>query len=130
MPTGGSAAKENWPGVETVIVKALSLDSFFEQQCIEAIDLIKIDTEMTEPSILRGGHNVIAKCKPTIICEVLDVNSAGEITALMQPMGYHFFHIKGDGLCEMAVIEHDPSYEYANYLFVHKDRLGEIKKLA
>ncbi len=129
IPTGGSAAKENWPGVKKVRVKSVSLDTFFQQTNVDSIDLIKIDTEMTEPSILRGGRNVIAEYKPTIICEVLDANSANEITALMQPLGYRFFHIRESDLSERGEIEHDPSYQYANYLFVHDDRIDQMKKI-
>ena len=129
LPTGGSAAKKDWPGVESFVVKAVTLDFYFEKSGLQSIDLIKLDTEMTEFSILSGAHDVISHCKPIIICEVLDDNSAKKITLLMQLKGYYFYHIRHDGIYEMPSIKHDSSFRCANYMFVHGDRLYEIEHL-
>lgn len=127
VPTGGSAAKKDWPGVQEILVKCSSIDSFCSSQNIDQIDLIKLDTEMTEPAVLRGGAEVITRCKPFIICEVLDEGSSNDLTKFLQPLGYLFFHINSSGLIEKEVISHDPSYKFANYLFVHTDRCKEIE---
>jgi hypothetical protein len=99
---------------------------FCEQANLDTLDLIKIDTEMTEPAVLRGGKNIIDKSKPFIICEVLDDASSMALTAMLLPLGYRFFHIAGKGLRETKVVEHDPIFEYANFLFVHNDLVIHI----
>ena len=129
VPTGGSAAKAEWPGTEKVVVKALTMDAFCAEAKVGVVDLIKIDTEMTEPSVLRGGINVIDQSKPFIICEVLDDASSSALTELLVPLGYRFFHIGATGLRETKVIAHDPTYQHANYLFVHSARNKNVEAL-
>ncbi|MEM7359292.1 MAG: FkbM family methyltransferase [Pseudomonadota bacterium] len=125
VPTGGSAAKSDWPDTEKVDVPCVSLDFFHEKEGLDKIDLIKIDTEMTEPVVLKGGSKVIERDKPYIICEVLDEQSSAELCNILHPMGFRFFHIVEARLCEKVSIQHDPSYQYANYLFIHPDRYLE-----
>ena len=129
VPTGGSAAKEGWQGIQKISVRSASLDSFCLKEKVDRLDLIKLDTELTEPSVLKGGMEIISECKPFIICEVLDEHSSNELTLLLNVIGYRFFHISSVGLIEKVKIEHDPSYEFANYLFVHSERYLEFTEL-
>lgn len=48
--------------------KSIRLDDYFAK--FSAIDLIKIDCEGYEPSVIQGAKNIINKHKPIIICEV------------------------------------------------------------
>lgn len=47
-----------------------SLDAFVQRQGIKKIDIIKIDTDGHELSVLKGGLDTIRKFRPTIIFEV------------------------------------------------------------
>jgi len=49
---------------------AVSLDDFCEQEKIERLDFIKIDTDGHELEVLKGGKKVIGKFNPPIIFEL------------------------------------------------------------
>ncbi len=49
---------------------AVSLDDFCEQEKIERLDFIKIDTDGHELEVLKGGKKVIGRFNPTIIFEL------------------------------------------------------------
>jgi len=55
--------------INSIKVKVISLDSFFENNALEidSIDLIKIDTEGYELEVLRGAKNTIGRLKPKFI---------------------------------------------------------------
>ena len=66
-------------------------------------DLLKIDTETTEFSVLSGGDKLIEGKRPWIVCEVLD-GGGKEIEDLLNKYDYHFYHIKESGLQKEAKI--------------------------
>ena len=83
---------------------------------------MKIDTETTEPSVLRGMRRVLSADRPTIICEILqgrvDVTA---IDAELRPLGYKFFLLKPDGPEPRETIEGHP--EFLNFLLTaHPER--------
>lgn len=51
-------------------VKVITLDKFVEQNNIERIDLIKVDTEGFEMFIVKGAENTLRKLKPALFMEV------------------------------------------------------------
>ena len=51
-------------------VAAVSLDDFCEQEKIERLDFIKIDTDGHELEVLKGGEKVIGRFNPPIIFEL------------------------------------------------------------
>lgn len=55
--------------------------------------VLKIDTETTEPDVVRGGLATIGACRPWILCEVLTSGRPDEIAELFAPLGYHAHHI-------------------------------------
>lgn len=80
------------------IVPAVSLDGFIARHQIGPVDLLKIDTEMTEPDVLRGGREMLARDRPDLICEVLPRGNTGEqIEEILSPLGYHFYHLTRGG---------------------------------
>lgn len=129
VPTGGSAAKGSWAGVEKITVQTITLDQLIENGSVTSLDLIKIDTEMTEPLVLKGGIVSISHFKPYIICEVLDEVSSSSLGEILSPLGYRFFHIKKEVIEEHASIKHDLTYECANFLFVPNQRMLEFRHI-
>ena len=71
--------------------------------------VIKIDTETTEPEVLRGAAETVAEHRPWILCEVLARAHCGP--ALMEAVaswGYHWYHLAGEfPLAEAAEIRGD-----------------------
>jgi len=51
-------------------IGAISLDDFCEQNNIEKLDFIKIDTDGHELEVLKGAQKIIGKFKPAIIFEI------------------------------------------------------------
>jgi FkbM family methyltransferase len=70
LPTSSSLSfdfmKESENFVSTK-VKVFQLDKFAEENKIEKVDLMKIDTETTEPDVLIGAMNLLKKHQPDII---------------------------------------------------------------
>ena len=129
IPTGSSTALGFREAAETVRVAAITLDSFVQKEQIPKVDLIKIDTETTEPWVLAGAQETIKRDKPLIICEVLKSTTESQLHTVMDPLGYRYFWITDRGLVEKPVIEGDGSYEHSNYLFVHSSVLDKIAGL-
>lgn len=75
-------------------VPALKLDTHMEQANIHQLDIIKIDTEGAELSILQGGEQTIKDFRPHIICECYGKNThqfgyePQEIIDLLTSWGY------------------------------------------
>jgi FkbM family methyltransferase len=53
---------------ENIIIK--TLDQLIEEEAIQALDFIKIDTEGFELSVLAGAKNALAKFSPIVIGEI------------------------------------------------------------
>ncbi len=87
-----------------------------------AVDLVKIDTESTEPQVLRGLTETIERDRPVIVCEVLSGRSETELQPLVDRWGYRTWWLSGDGPVERAAIEGDPASRHVNWLFLPDDR--------
>jgi len=76
------------------MAKAITLDSFVNDNDIRKIDYIKIDVEGFEKFVLTGGSETIKKCKPIMYVEVSDVplrlqnSSAEELMHYISSFGY------------------------------------------
>lgn len=80
--------------------------------------VLKVDTESTEPDVLRGAAGLLAAGRPWIICEVLAGRTEADLTTILGPLGYSWYRIDGAGPLEpRAVIEGDPTYLHMNWLF-------------
>jgi len=84
--------------------------------------VIKVDTESTEPDVLRGAAGLLATSRPWIICEVLAGRTEADLTAILAPLGYCWFRIDGaEPLEARSLIEGDPSYAHMNWLFAPEE---------
>jgi FkbM family methyltransferase len=63
--------------------------------------VLKIDTETTEPAVLRGGMHLLETRRPWIICEVLKGRTEAELEDVIGPLGYARYHIGERGSLEM-----------------------------
>ncbi len=72
---------------ETVMVPAISLDSFI-QEGHPPPDILKIDVEGGECEVLKGGEKLFSASKPILICEVHYEGTARWITDWLVTKGY------------------------------------------
>jgi FkbM family methyltransferase len=108
-------------------VSAITADCFAKQNGIDRVDLVKIDTESTEPQVLRGMAEVMERDHPTILCEVLKgCGSEQPLEEILAPLGYKFYLLTSKGPVPSRHITGDPVW--LNYLFTTLDT-GDVSQL-
>src|SRR6056297_3377173 len=77
-----------------VAVEVVTLDDMVDRSRLERLDLIKIDVEGYEPTVLRGAERTIRRFRPVMLLEIEDrhlrrfgVDSAS-VVAMMHGYGY------------------------------------------
>lgn len=84
-----------------------------------SVDLIKLDTESTEPAALRGLESTIGRHRPAVVCEVLRDRTEPELEAFFfGQVDYDAYWLTPDGPQGRSRIVGDPEFRYVNYLFV------------
>lgn len=79
------------------IIPVKRIDTIVSEQKLDRLDLIKIDVEGAELSVLNGGLKSFKKFKPRIIIET-DREKIGKIKDLLKPLGYEISEIDGTNL--------------------------------
>jgi hypothetical protein len=101
----------------TLEVPLVSLDSYC-RATRRWPEHLKIDTETTEPAVLRGARRVLER-RPVILCEVLPGGAAEEVEEILGPLGYHWYQIEDEA--PPVVRERIAGYESfgaTNWLFL------------
>lgn len=121
LPTSSSLSSEfvkDNENITSTTVKIFQLDKFAVENGIEALNLIKIDTETTEPDVLIGAKGLLTKHQPEIFCEVLAGRAEGQkLKEILREFGYNFYLLTPEGPVKKDEIIGHP--EYLNYLFTH-----------
>jgi len=119
LPTSSSLSFEFMSGAENLVsssVPVITLDRYVKEQGIDRVDLLKIDTESTEPQVLRGMSGILERDRPTILCEVLKGRGAEEaLERILAPLGYRYYLLTSQGPVERHHIEGHETW--LNYLF-------------
>ncbi len=76
-----------------VDVESWTLDSFVFERGNPFPQLIKIDVEGAEESVLKGALRTLEVYKPTIVVEIHGPQSALKIWKLLQGTGYTWYHL-------------------------------------
>jgi FkbM family methyltransferase len=101
-------------------VPVMALDGFVRQQGLSNVDLVKLDTEGTEPEVLRGMQETLRRDHPILICEVLKgFGTEQRLEDLLAPIGYRYYLLSREGPILRDRIEGQPDgrWELRNYLF-------------
>lgn len=92
MGDSGSSLLPRGNQLKTKIsVKSCALHDIYDR-----FNLIKIDTEGTELDVLTSGLHDLEHYKPYILIEMLTCDSFNKVKALMEPLGYRFYHLLKD----------------------------------
>lgn len=86
---------------EAIQIQFCKIDDLWPQLHWPRVDLIKIDTESTEPQVIRGMLNLIARHQPIIFCEILTKACAQAIEELLTPLNYRYGRIHSASLPEL-----------------------------
>lgn len=105
-----------------VRVKVVALDEIVRERSIARVDLLKIDTESTEPQVLQGMLGTLQRDRPSIICEVLQGRGAEErLENILGGLGYRFYRLTPTG--PMLVPKVRGHEAWLNYLFTCSARI-------
>lgn len=119
LPTSSSLSynfMKSAEGLRSSHVPVTTLDRFVGENSVGRVDLVKIDTETTEPQVLRGMTEIIRRDQPIILCEVLPGRGVEkELEDVLSALGYNYYHLTPESPvpCERIKGHH----EWLNYLF-------------
>lgn len=69
------------------------------------VDFVKIDVEGHEMSVLRGGANVLRRCRPALLIEIEQRHLSvpiGDVFRQIEDLGYHLFYVGESALRPIA----------------------------
>jgi FkbM family methyltransferase len=117
IPCSSSLSEEfmrGIPGLTRLRVGVTRIDTLAEAHHLQSIDLVKLDTETTEPEVLAGMVKALRRWKPDIICEVLRGTDTAALVKTLQPLGYSFYHLTDRGAAPRKALTWHP--RWLNYL--------------
>jgi FkbM family methyltransferase len=115
--SSNSLAQGFRPSTRQVDVRVETLDEVVQRMGLTA-SVIKIDTEMTEPDVLRGAEGTIRRHRPWILCEILAGRTEAQLTEIIEPWGYTWYHVTDDPPWAPAQeLAGDPTYKNFMWLF-------------
>jgi len=130
MPCSSSLSYDFMQSAERVYslpVSVITVDRFVRENNLSAVDLVKIDTESTEPDVLQGMAETIRRYQPSIICEVLKGRgSERRLEEVLRPLDYKFYLLTPSGPELRDHIVGHPAW--LNYLFTSLTQ-DEVSKL-
>ncbi|MEU1161323.1 FkbM family methyltransferase [Streptomyces sp. NPDC090075] len=85
LSTGSTLEGGAAPDAQQKRIQLLTLDEVFAET---KLDLVKIDVEGHEMSVLRGARQVLKRDRPTLVMEALVDASLDELIAEFEPLGY------------------------------------------
>lgn len=89
-----------------VSVRAVRLDSYLVEKGVSDIDLLKIDVELHEPSVIRGLGRYLRDNLPIMLVEVLRDQCARELNVILDGIEYEYYRIvEGRGVVRIGKVE-------------------------
>lgn len=101
-------------------VAVTTVDAHLRRAGVSGVDLVKIDTEGTEPAVLRGMIETLRRDHPAIVCEVMKgFDTEPGLHEILRPLGYRYYLLTEDGPVLRDTIDGQPDghFEWRNYLF-------------
>lgn len=111
-----------------VNVRTTTLDQYVIAKKEGTIDLLKMDTEGTEHSILEHATMVLEEMKPIIICETLFDTIEAELEVILKRYGYEFYNHTEAGLEKVGSIQRSVDNGVRNCFFVHPSKFHLIEE--
>lgn len=98
-----------WLSYENIEVRQTRLDSYSADQALPSVDLIKIDVESHELSVLEGAVDTLKRHSPVILAEIF-VDDARKtfFEKMLQPLGYHCYLVTPNALIRAENLNKNP----------------------
>ncbi|WP_430406163.1 FkbM family methyltransferase [Fluviicola sp.] len=113
---------------KTISVPITTIDEIVENNKLETIDLLKIDTEGFEIEVIEGATKSISSNKIKAVYLEVGLSSKNEhntpfikVLDALEKVGFTFY-----GLYEISHIGIQSNYHYGNVLFIHQSVLDQI----
>lgn len=85
-------------------VEVVSLDDAVSSGALPPPDVMKIDVEGAELSVLKGAEKVIARSRPTILLSLHSEELQKECSNLLAAWGYHVESVKTTGAFDSEIL--------------------------
>ena len=106
-------------------VQTQTLKSYILENEVSSIDLMKIDVEMHEPSVIEGFSELLFKYKPNIFIEVLSDEVAKKLNSFFKE-DFMIFHLPEEN--EIVQVKEFKVVQLKwNYFVSHRDNFDQIK---
>ena len=110
-----------------LIVTVETGDHLVESGELRPPAVIKVDTETTEPAVLRGTLGLIRDRRPWLLCEVLAKRTPPDLMSVLAGLDYSWYHIKGDLPYErQSEIYGDPTHNDLMWMFTPEPLTDEF----
>jgi FkbM family methyltransferase len=118
IPTSASLSHEGFRGYEgsLIDVPVTTVDTVCSSG--ERVDLVKLDVENHEHTVLEGMKQVLSTSRPALIVECNPDGPFQAIEAILSQFGYDFFHLRPEGLVQCGRILPDETELYRNFLCI------------
>lgn len=112
-------------GVPAIDVLSTTFDEFEREHPLK-VDLVKIDVEDHEASVLRGMQDVIRRDRPIVVCEILERAHANESTReVVRSLGYTAYWITALGYVRVSGFDFERR-DSQDFLLVPEPADGEV----
>ncbi len=116
--TSNSLNPEFRPNKGIVDVPVSTIDAEFADPSTDLPTVLLVDTESTEPAVLRGSRAFIERVRPAVVCEVLAGRTETELTNILNDCGYEMYELTDDGPQRRDELVGDRTYRHRDWLFV------------
>jgi FkbM family methyltransferase len=119
---------------EAISIHVKRLDSVLAERCIEKVDLVKLDVEGGELSVLKGGQDLLRRePRPLFLVEVQDIRTrawgyeAREIIDFLSRANYRWFRpVMGGRLRQMDA--HESEYD-SNCVAIPLEKIDSLEEI-
>lgn len=109
-------------------VEVSTLDAFKQKKLLSKIDLIKIDVESHEPSVLKGMVEILKNDLPTMVVEIWNNDVGSKVEEIINIFPYEYYIIYTNSLQKVSSIKNDnPEKGYLNYLICTSEIAKSLK---
>jgi FkbM family methyltransferase len=123
---------DNYSGMKEE-VKTLPLDNWVAKSGLAKVDIIKIDVEGSEVSVLQGMQQLLQKFKPVIIIEInpetlgLFHSGPADVLKFAADFSYRSFWIAESG--KLEPLQPGNTDITVNALFIHPEKINLVQQL-